>query len=255
MRTLTLSRKPNAATIDELVSKARFIIGQQGDESLEDYLKYHQERLALDLDWLSSSLERSSRILEVGGFPFFLTSALLDRGYRLEVIDKLSDLAATLTQSHGLKVTECDIEREKLPFADGSFDDILFNEVFEHMRLDLVGTMEEVFRVLRPKGRLWLSTPNLGSLRGIINLLLKNESWAVVGDGVYAQYMHLRKTGWMGHVREYTSKEVVDFLLAIGFKLEVLVYRGGYTNPLAQGLSTLIPRLNPYFSCIATKPQ
>jgi hypothetical protein len=34
----------------------------------------------------------------------------------------------------------------------------------------------------------------------------------------------------MGHVREYTSKEVTDFLQQIGFEIEGIIYRGSYSE-------------------------
>ena len=43
---------------------------------------------------------------------------------------------------------------------------MLFNEVFEHLRINLVFTMTEVHRVLEPNGVLMLSTSNPTSWKG-----------------------------------------------------------------------------------------
>ena len=66
------------------------------------------------------------------------------------------------------------------PVPDDSYDLVLFNEVFEHLRLDLVFTMTEVRRVLKNDGTLLLSTPNHRSLVGIWTLL-----WHCRGCHVY----------------------------------------------------------------------
>jgi 2-polyprenyl-6-hydroxyphenyl methylase/3-demethylubiquinone-9 3-methyltransferase len=53
---------------------------------------------------------------------------------------------------------------EELPFADETFDAVWAGEVLEHVQ-DVLGLLAEVGRVLRPAGRLLLSTPNHGPLR------------------------------------------------------------------------------------------
>ncbi|MFZ2388016.1 MAG: class I SAM-dependent methyltransferase [Polaromonas sp.] len=244
---------PGLTALEAINIATQKILSYDRNSEFSDYCRYHSDRVALDFEWLSQAFKTRSSALEIGGYPFLLTSALKDHGYEIQTIDKLTLPASRLADQLGLKVTGCDIETEKLPFADDSFDDILLNEVFEHLRIDLNFTMDEIRRVLRPGGRLWLSTPNLRSLRGIVNFLFKSEAWGVVGDGIYAQYQSLKSPGFMGHVREYTSKEVADFLRAIGFKIEVIIYRGCYRNPAANFMSSMAPSLKPYFSIVAIK--
>ena len=50
-------------------------------------------------------------------------------------------------------------ESEHLPFADGTFDGVLLNEVLEHVA-DESETLAEIHRVLRPGGHLALFSPN-----------------------------------------------------------------------------------------------
>jgi ubiquinone/menaquinone biosynthesis C-methylase UbiE len=49
----------------------------------------------------------------------------------------------------------------RLPFADGSFDGVFMNEVFEHVANEKE-TLEEVHRLLKPGGRLIIISPNRG---------------------------------------------------------------------------------------------
>jgi len=55
---------------------------------------------------------------------------------------------------------------ERLPFADGSFDLVLCAETIEHVR-DVQVLLSEVRRVLRPGGRLAVTTPAHGRLTGL----------------------------------------------------------------------------------------
>lgn len=50
---------------------------------------------------------------------------------------------------------------ERLPFPDNSFDGVFMNEVFEHLA-DEAQTLREIHRLLKPKGRLIIISPNRG---------------------------------------------------------------------------------------------
>ncbi len=52
-----------------------------------------------------------------------------------------------------------DIDSGRLPFLDGSFRSVCLIHVIEHVA-DVVATMEEAHRVLRPGGRLLIETPH-----------------------------------------------------------------------------------------------
>jgi len=53
----------------------------------------------------------------------------------------------------------CDLDRHPYPFRDGVFDRIRAIHVLEHVR-DVLRTMEEFHRLLRPGGRLFIVTPH-----------------------------------------------------------------------------------------------
>lgn len=252
---MILPVRPNSGSSEKLSESIRTMAALHGAQWMFEYAFYHHDRLALDFEWAVENFPANASVLEIGGYPFFLTHALRAQGYELECIDKLIPEARRLADAASIPVTSCDIELEPLPYADDTFDEVLLNEVFEHLRINPISTTEEIHRVLKPGGRVWISTPNLGSLKGIANLVFRNEAWAVVGEGVYAQYQGLRENGVMGHVREYTSSELRDFLKHVGFEVAAIVYRGGYSNVVAEQSARLFPRLRPYFSCIARKPN
>lgn len=57
-------------------------------------------------------------------------------------------------------------DAQKLPFADASFDIVISCETIEHV-VDAQSTVRELYRVARPGGRLFLTTPNYLNLMGL----------------------------------------------------------------------------------------
>ncbi|MDA8019275.1 MAG: class I SAM-dependent methyltransferase [Thermoanaerobaculia bacterium] len=217
------------------------------------YVHNHRHRLAMDLQLLAEHVEPGAQVLEYGAVPLLLTTALADNGYDVTGLDLAPERFASSIAEVGLEVTRCDIETEPVPFSDSSFDLVLFNELFEHLRIDPIFTLGEMLRVLRPGGTLLLSTPNLRSLRGLKNLLLHNQAHAVSG-GVFEQWQKLGTLGHMGHVREYTVREVCDFLGHLGLRVERIVYRGGHGRGVVGLVERLAPSLRPFFTVEATRP-
>ena len=104
----------------------------------------------------------------------------------------------------------------------------------------------------KPGGILLLSTPNLRSFRGVRNLLVHNQGHAAAA-GVYEQYEKLRTIGHMGHVREYTTREVSDFVTRIGFRVDTIIFRGGHGKGVVGVAERLVPSLRPFFTLVASK--
>ena len=239
------------ALIDEVAA------GIEPDDSelrewFSDYRQEHRCRLAADLHLIEQHLEPGSRVLEYGAIPLLMTAALSTRGYAVSAVDLDPERFAAAIDDLGLDVRRCNVETEPAPFADDAFDGVVFNELFEHLRINPIFTMGEVYRVLKPAGLLLLSTPNLRSFRGLRNLILRHEGHAVSG-GVYRQYEKLDALGHMGHVKEYTPREVSDFLSRIGFRVEKIIYRGGHGRGLVGLAERVAPTMRPFFALIARK--
>ena len=184
-----------------------------------EYLHNHTGRHLADLQ-LVAALAPAGKVLEIGSAPCHMTALLALSGYSVTGIDLHPGRVADFVRDLGLDVRRCDIERSPLPFGDGSFGCALLCETFEHLRIDPAFAMSELHRVLAPDGWLVFTTPNVYSLPSLGRFLLGRS----VADPV-EEFGKLRRLGHMGHVREYSAREVVRFVQACGFVVQSVDYR------------------------------
>ena len=143
-----------------------------------------------------------SEVVDLGASPFIVSCALARMGYKVTAVDYDPAEYSTVASACGVKTVRADLERDRLDLADASVDCAVFTEVLEHLNPYYVGhAIGEISRVLKPGGKLILTTPNIASLFRRLRLLL----------GVQPQYVI--------HVHEYTRREVVELLERHGFKV------------------------------------
>jgi len=210
----------------------------------ENYFHTHKKRYLSDLNILDDNYS-SGRILEIGSAPYHMTYLIHKKGLPLCGVDISPERQSSFITNVGLKIKECNIEESPLPFEDNMFHYILLNEVFEHLRINPIKTLKEINRVLHPDGILVLSTPNLYNIRNIVNLMLGKGF-----DDPYAEFSKIEKLGHMGHVREYSTKQVAKFLDNTGYKSTKILKRSynslkGMWTPFNL-VRKLIPGLHEY---------
>lgn len=125
----------------------------------------------------------------------------------------------------------CDLNRDALPWADATFDVVVCNEIIEHI-FDTDRLLEEMHRVLKPGGKLIISTPNLASLPNRLGLLL---GWQPFGTEVSARKSNLgnplrKSLNPAGHIRVFTQRALLEILQLHGFKIRVVT-----ATPISRG--------------------
>jgi SAM-dependent methyltransferase len=232
-------------------------------EWADNYGRIHRYRLADDLTIVAGIAPPGTSVLEYGSSPPFLTTALREMGYRVTGLDIDPARFAPAIRDLALDVRKVNFEVERLPFEEESFDVVLFNEVFEHLRIDLIFTMTELRRVVKPRGILLLSTPNHRSVIGLWALLWHHRGCHVCPD-LFEEYNKLVVYGHMGHVREYTAREVGGFLEKIGWRTERIIYRNRRPSAGASPalrlcgaierlIGALFPSLRPSFTLVCRR--
>ncbi|MFW5804499.1 MAG: class I SAM-dependent methyltransferase [bacterium] len=184
-----------------------------------EYFFKHKKRYAGDLK-IINEVHKEGAILEIGAAPYHMTVALKILGFPVTAVDVDPSRFSEYLKIHDLNVIKCDIENEKLPFNDNHFKLIIFNEVFEHLRINPIATLKELNRILHPNGKFIISTPNLYAIENIL-YYISGKGF----DNAYKQFSKLETIGHMGHVRIYTSKQIKKFLKNCGYKVERTMFR------------------------------
>ena len=211
-----------------------------------EYIEHARKRLLQDFQFVQKQIFPGARVAEFGAAPFLLTLALSKRAFNVDAYDiaperfqGLSDLPFSLQKA------DLDGELKNLPQEE--YDLILFNELFEHLRGNLIRTMSQIRECLKPEGLLMLTTPNLRSVTGLYKLIFRGIGYSVSSD-MYHEWNKIGKYGHMGHVREYTSKELVRFFGRLGYEVVLVKYRPvklgtGWKNQLFYLLEVILPGL------------
>jgi methionine biosynthesis protein MetW len=147
------------------------------------------------------------RLLDVGCGRGAVASLLSARFDEVHGVDA-DDAALAKAAERGVAVAQVDLDREPLPYEDGSFDAVVSLDVIEHV-LDPAVFVRELARVLRPGGRLYLATPNVRFAGYLRTLILKGRFPLTSGD----------PRGWQGgHIHFFTNRDLEELLRESGFQ-------------------------------------
>jgi 2-polyprenyl-3-methyl-5-hydroxy-6-metoxy-1,4-benzoquinol methylase len=219
------------------------------------YLKSHQNRYLVELNQLESLVKGGDRVLEIGSAPFHMTYLLSKSGYRVNGWDIGPERFENFIKVNDLTIERVNIETDSVAGRSNHFDVILFNEVFEHLRMNPIETLQKICSMLVPKGLLMLSTPNLNSFGNLLSFV-KGKGF----DNPYREFNKLNTIGHMGHVREYTAEQVCLFLENTGFDIQKVRYldfgntpRGLNKYAILKMIYKSLPSRRPFFQIIARK--
>ena len=173
--------------------------------------------------------EDAGRALEIGANPYFTTVML--RWFRPGLALSCTNFFVATEggasqhvrvrapngeeQEHRFAYTNVNVEAAPpacFPYEDTSFDGVLFCEVIEHLQMNPLRTLREIWRVLKPGGWLILTTPNVARLVNAVRMIDGNNLYdPYSGHGPYGR-----------HNREYSCSELRALGSFAGFELETM---------------------------------
>lgn len=195
------------------------------EDGSRKYAKTHSTRLKKTLD-ITPPGGPQDRALEMGAY-LQITPALKSKlGYGEVRGCYFGTLGKTDTrhvvsedgEEFDCEIDHFDAERDRFPYADGSFATVLCCELVEHLPTDPMHMMSEIHRILRPGGHLVLTTPNVASLRAVAGILQGFHPM------LFPAYIKPNPGGDPDprHAREYTPREMQTLFENSGFEVTLL---------------------------------
>jgi 2-polyprenyl-3-methyl-5-hydroxy-6-metoxy-1,4-benzoquinol methylase len=193
---------------------------------VRDYYEELWERLpedlqppdrALRLIFLRAHVQPGETVLDLGCGDGWMTAELAALGTRPAGVEIARAAVERAQRRHPQLTFALAAADGSLPLEDNAFDVVWSSEVIEHVA-DTARWLSEARRVLRPKGRLLLTTPNHSRLRLL-----------VAGIEPYSEPLG-------DHLHLYSARSLREVLREFGFgEIEV---RGAGGPPLARRMLT-----------------
>jgi glycosyltransferase involved in cell wall biosynthesis/SAM-dependent methyltransferase len=215
-----------------------------GDEGTQGYILKHKHRL-IDTLKLIPKGDGTQRLLELSSYRQM--PPLIHRfGKYAEVVTTAFWHGAPERKPQSMRNNKTgeelhfdfirlNVERDRFPFADESFDVVLCCELIEHLSEDPMHMMVELNRILKWDGLVIITTPNVSSAISI-QAALRGRSPYIFGH-------YNRENEYYGlsdrHNREYTPDDVKVVLEASGFEVIKLFTRDTWNAPGPEVLQLL----------------
>ena len=205
-------------------------------------------------DWLTEDVAKGGSVCEFGAAPGDQIVEIAKAGYRATAVDigiasdewadGESGRMLRMFAEHEVELVEWNLEEAPYPLPDNAFDAVLLTEVYEHLRDYPIRSLEQAFRVLRPGGYLYFTTPNATYVVNRFRFLAGRNVATPLPD-------------WIGglpfarHAREYTFAEADELMARVGFDVirrtsaHFHIARGRAPVRAAKAGLSLIARLRP----------
>jgi 2-polyprenyl-3-methyl-5-hydroxy-6-metoxy-1,4-benzoquinol methylase len=192
-------------------------------------------------------LGRPGRVLDVGCSSGYLARPLHARGVSVVGLE-LDERAARHARAFCEAVLVGDVETMELPFEPGSFDAVLCGDLIEHLR-DPQAFLARVRPLLRPGGRLVLSTPNVANWSIRLSLLFGRFRYTERGI-LDRSHTHLFTRKTLQECLEAAGYRVVQF----DFTVPVPVLGTPRVEAAAHAIGRLRPSLFAFQFVVAAEP-
>ena len=200
------------------------------------YLNHYAKSVTLD-DRIKKLLKmfkklRVNRFLDVGCGDGSLTLLLKEACHASEVYGvEISLKGVEEATLKGIKCFKLDVDKDDFPFRDHYFDLVFAGEIIEHL-FNPDHFLHECYRILKLRGTLIITTPNLGAWYNRLTLLMGYQPYTVSASlENYWVGKPFKRSSSAGreHIRFFTLRALKQLLEVHGFEIKQTL--GAHTTP------------------------
>jgi 2-polyprenyl-3-methyl-5-hydroxy-6-metoxy-1,4-benzoquinol methylase len=223
-----------------------------------DYLLDSNIRFYETYKIIASLINNGSKVLSIGAGCAYV-EAIIAKEFNCKVT--VTDFPETLElnrdyyNSLDFRSIGNDITNINIPVSNEIFDFVICLEVIEHLNVPFVKILERISPAISKKGKIIISTPNLGSLWHLRNLFFMRP---ILADAELTFSKSCYENEGV-HRREYMPSEISSAFEKYGYK--VLLTKFVLNRKLKTKLDViqfpfyLINRLRPTFIMVAEKKE
>ena len=202
-------------------------------------------RTLQDIDEVLKSGSKKYRILEIGSFLGAVSISLKKIGYEVYAMDipefsESGNLRAKY-EKYDIPFDGINLRKNKLPYEDNFFDAVIICEVVEHLNFNPLPIIQEINRILKKDGYLYIGMPNQANFRNRLKLL-KGKS---IHNPIAHFFAQLNRNDNMIvglHWREYTLNETLEIIENMGFRTLKAYYYNEHSSS-KKGLKSILKSL------------
>jgi 2-polyprenyl-3-methyl-5-hydroxy-6-metoxy-1,4-benzoquinol methylase len=228
-----------AALSNLLNEEMRLILGRAsapGADKPQYTLEHLEWYLGASKDWARVILPElfampAGKLLDVGAHIGFIAGCAWRNGWKASAVDlyPIPNFSSLAIPEREIDFSVCNVAVDVLPFSTGEFDAVLLTEVLEHLMYPPALLFNEIRRVIRKGGRLFLTTPNPAALSKLVRLArgLNNEPHLdVFLNEKTFNYKGLTFFESHREARIWTVREITEVLAASGLHVVDYYYYG-----------------------------
>ena len=222
------------------------------------YLNLHKSsyvRTVRDVDRLLKTNRKDKKILEIGAYlgPVSISLKMLGYDVFAQDVPEFHKSAAlrNLYKTNGIPFIGTNLRQYKLPYESNYFDTVIICEVLEHLNFNPLPVLQEINRVLKTNGILYIGMPNQVQLLMRLKLLFGKSVHPPIDD-FFRQLSKNNNIIFDLHWREYTISETSEMIERLGFQTIDKYYfaqegymKGNFIWRSLKRLAYMIPSFKP----------